>query len=112
MTIILAIIFLAFILLAHELGHFFLAKLSKVKVEEFGFGFPPRIMAKKFGSTLYSLNWLPLGGFNKINEESFERQPPGRRILISRRHCGEYYFGLVFFRFGFYDRQSALSFDC
>jgi len=82
MTVALAIIFLAFILLAHELGHFFLAKLSKVEVEEFGFGFPPRIMAKKLGSTVYSLNWLPLGGFNKINEENFERQPAGRRILI------------------------------
>ncbi len=82
MTIILAIIFLALILLAHELGHFLLAKLSKVEVEEFGFGFPPRIVAKKFGETTYSLNWLPLGGFNKIKEESFDRQPAGRRMLI------------------------------
>ena len=82
MTIVLAIIFLAFILLAHELGHFLLAKLSKVEVEEFGFGFPPRIMAKKIGGTTYSLNWLPLGGFNKIKEESFERQPASRRMLI------------------------------
>lgn len=82
MTIVLAIIFLAFILLAHELGHFLLAKLSKVEVEEFGFGFPPRIMAKKIGETTYSLNWLPLGGFNKIKEESFDRQPAGRRMLI------------------------------
>jgi len=82
MTIFLAIIFLSIILLSHELGHFLLAKASGVEVEEFGFGFPPKIVGKKFGNTEYSLNWLPFGGFNKINEESFDRQPVGRRALI------------------------------
>ena len=82
MTIFLAIIFISVILLLHELGHFWLAKISGVKVEEFGFGFPPRIWAKKIGETEYSFNWLPLGGFNKINEESFNRQPANRRALI------------------------------
>lgn len=82
MTIILSIIFLSIVLLAHELGHFLLAKLCKVPVEEFGFGFPPRIWAKKIGETEYSLNWLPFGGFNKINEEGFERQPVRNRALI------------------------------
>ncbi len=82
MTIFLAIIFLSIILFSHELGHFLLAKICKVPVEEFGFGFPPRIFAKKIGETEYSLNWLPFGGFNKINEEGFGRQPAGRRMLI------------------------------
>ncbi|MFA5083910.1 MAG: site-2 protease family protein [Candidatus Paceibacterota bacterium] len=82
MEILLAIIFLSIILFAHELGHFLLAKICKVPVEEFGFGFPPRIWAKKIGETEYSFNWLPFGGFNKINEESFDRQPAGRRMLI------------------------------
>lgn len=102
MTIFLAIIFLALILLAHELGHFLLAKICKVPVEEFGFGFPPRIWAKKIGETEYSLNWLPLGGFNKINEENFNLQPAGRRILIlaggiiANILLGWFFFSLVF----------------
>lgn len=82
MTIFLSIIFLSIILFSHELGHFLLAKICKVPVEEFGFGFPPRIWAKKIGETEYSLNWLPFGGFNKINGEGFESQPAGRRMLI------------------------------
>jgi regulator of sigma E protease len=82
MTIVLALIFLSIILLLHELGHFWLAKAAKVKVEEFGFGFPPRLCAKKFGDTEYSINWIPFGGFNKIKEETFETQSAGRRILI------------------------------
>ena len=82
MTIFLAIIFLSVILLFHELGHFLLAKIFKVKVEEFGFGFPPRLWAKKFGETEYSFNWIPFGGFNKINEENFNKQSARRRLLI------------------------------
>jgi len=102
MTIFLAIIFLALILLVHELGHFLLAKVCKVPVEEFGFGFPPRIWAKKIGGTEYSFNWLPLGGFNKINEESFSRQSAGRRMLIlaggifTNILLGCFFFSLVF----------------
>lgn len=102
MTIILALIFLSIILLLHELGHFLLAKAAKVKVEEFGLGFPPRIWAKKFGETEYSLNWIPFGGFNKIKEESFESQPPGRRMLIlaggilANIFLGWLFFSLVF----------------
>ncbi|MEK7574511.1 MAG: M50 family metallopeptidase [Patescibacteria group bacterium] len=102
MTIFLAIIFISIILLLHELGHFWLAKFFKVKVEEFGFGFPPRIWAKKIGETEYSFNWLPLGGFNKINEESFERQPASRRMLIlaggilTNVFLGWLFFSLVF----------------
>ena len=52
------------IILIHELGHFWAALLSKIKVDEFGLGFPPRAMklAERNG-TIYSLNWIPLGGF-------------------------------------------------
>ena len=52
------------IILIHELGHFWAALLSKIKVDEFGLGFPPRALklAERNG-TLYSLNWIPLGGF-------------------------------------------------
>ncbi|WP_420644442.1 M50 family metallopeptidase [Candidatus Leptofilum sp.] len=52
------------IILVHELGHFFAARLSNIRIEEFGFGFPPRAakLAERNG-TVYSLNWIPLGGF-------------------------------------------------
>jgi len=56
-------------ILAHELGHFFTAKLFKVRVEEFGIFMPPRIFSFKKGETVYSLNAIPLGGFNKLAGE-------------------------------------------
>jgi regulator of sigma E protease len=68
----LVIIGLSFLILAHEAAHFFAAKIFKLKVHEFGFGFPPRITAKKIGDTEYSLNWLPFGGFVRIAGERGE----------------------------------------
>ncbi len=71
MTILIFIIILAILVFVHELGHFATAKRFGMRVEEFGFGFPPR--AKKLfekNGTLYTLNWLPLGGFVKIKGES------------------------------------------
>jgi len=50
----------------HEFGHFIMAKRSGIGVEEFGFGLPPRIWGKKIGGTIYSLNWLPFGGFVRL----------------------------------------------
>lgn len=71
-VLIIALIILIFGLLVfvHELGHFVAAKRSGVEVEEFGFGFPPQIIGKKVGKTVYSLNWIPLGGFVKLKGES------------------------------------------
>ena len=66
------IIGLSFLVLIHEAGHFFVAKLFGLKVEEFGFGFPPRIGAIRRGDTEYSFNWLPFGGFVKIGGERGE----------------------------------------
>jgi regulator of sigma E protease len=66
------IIGLSLLILGHEAGHFFAAKMFGLKVDEFGFGFPPRIFAKKIGETEYSLNWLPFGGFVKISGEQGE----------------------------------------
>ena len=52
------------IILIHELGHFIAARLSGIRVEEFGIGFPPRALTLfKRGGTIYSLNWIPVGGF-------------------------------------------------
>ncbi len=69
MIIVLVIVGLSLLILVHEFGHFLAAKISGVRVEEFGLGFPPRLFGKKIGETLYSINWLPLGGFVKIYGE-------------------------------------------
>ena len=62
------------LVVAHELGHFFVAKAFGVRVDEFGVGYPPR--AKRlftWRGTLFTLNWLPFGGFVKIfGEETSE----------------------------------------
>lgn len=66
------------VVLIHELGHFTAAKLSKIRVEEFGFGLPPRMitLAEKAG-TIYSLNWIPLGGFVRPAGEDDPSVPGG-----------------------------------
>lgn len=60
------LIVLLVLVIVHELGHFVTAKLAGVTVQEFGFGYPPRIVGFNFKGTLYSLNLLPLGGFVKL----------------------------------------------
>ena len=90
-TLILFILILGLLILVHELGHFMVARRLGTKVEEFGIGFPPRLAGvyrdsngkwKKIignkevedgvNNTIYSLNWLPLGGFCKIKGEDGE----------------------------------------
>ncbi len=58
------------LVLVHEFGHFIFARRAGMKVEEFGFGFPPRIWGKKKGDTTYSINLIPFGGFVKIFGEN------------------------------------------
>lgn len=89
LTLLTFIIVLGLLVFVHELGHFFVARRSRVGVEEFGFGLPPRIFGmykdpetKKWKAvarkndlapaTIYSLNWVPLGGFVKIKGEQGE----------------------------------------
>ena len=80
---------LAVLIIVHELGHFITAKASRVKVEEFGLGFPPRLLSIKRGETRYSLNAIPLGGFVKMAGEedpkvtgSLASKGIGTRLLI------------------------------
>ncbi|MBN1494518.1 RIP metalloprotease RseP [Candidatus Peregrinibacteria bacterium] len=63
------LIIFSVIILIHEFGHFYVAKKSGIKVEEFGIGLPPRIWGKKYKGTIYSVNWIPFGGFNKLMGE-------------------------------------------
>jgi len=89
-TILIFIIILGLLIFVHELGHFIMARRAGMKVEEFGFGFPPRLFGFKKGETLYSINWIPLGGFVKILGEdgqsldkgAFGSKSAWRRFLV------------------------------
>ncbi|MCE9541263.1 site-2 protease family protein, partial [Candidatus Kaiserbacteria bacterium] len=75
MTAVLVIAILVFLIVVHELGHFVAAKLFKVRVEEFGIGYPPRALrVGKWGETEYTLNWIPFGGFVRLFGEDGERE--------------------------------------
>ncbi|MEN9338360.1 MAG: hypothetical protein RI945_85 [Candidatus Parcubacteria bacterium] len=91
MTIIIFIIILLVLVLIHEAGHFLAAKISKVRVDEFAFGFPPRIFSVKKGETKYSFNALPIGGYVKIfgedglkedNQKEYKRNFVSKHPLI------------------------------
>jgi len=92
MDILIFIIALSILVLVHEFGHFFAAKITGVRVEEFGLGLPPKIISKKFWGTVWSLNWLPIGGFCKLygedpsslikTKDSFMDKNPWQKGLI------------------------------
>ena len=90
-TIIFFILLLAALILVHEWGHFFTARKFGVKVEEFAFGFPPRLASFVRNGTRYVFNLLPLGGYVKIygesgehvnSRESFSSRPIWQRLAI------------------------------
>jgi len=69
---------IAVLIILHEVGHFVVSKLLKVEVEEFGIGFPPRLMKLfEIGGTKFTLNWLPLGGFVRPKGENDPTIPGG-----------------------------------
>jgi len=72
MTLLLFLLVLTVLVLSHEMGHFLMARRAGIRVEEFGFGYPPRAWGKKIKGTLYSINWLPLGGFVRLYGEDLE----------------------------------------
>jgi regulator of sigma E protease len=65
------IVLIAVMVVVHEFGHFAVAKLCKVRVEAFSFGFGPRLFGFKYGDTDYKVCLLPLGGFVKMAGENF-----------------------------------------
>lgn len=90
LTFVVPLLILSVLMLAHELGHFVTAKLSKIRVDEFGFGFPPRLFRfAKHGDTEYTLNAIPFGAFVKMAgeneadvENGFTDKPKRTRLLV------------------------------
>lgn len=84
LTIVVFVGLLLLLVLAHEWGHFVVAKKAGCEVEEFGFGFPPRLASVNWRGTLYSLNLFPIGGFVKIAGENMDEQVPGPDSFASK----------------------------
>src|SRR3990167_1203395 len=90
LTLIVFLLILSVLFTVHELGHFLMAKKFGIFVEEFGFGLPPRMFGIKRGETLYSVNWLPIGGFVKLYGEEGDiagaknRNIPKNRAFYAR----------------------------
>lgn len=107
MSLIFFLLVLSVLVLIHEAGHYFTARLFGVKADEFGYGFPPRLIGfvkdrgrwkrigrkdkTKYHNTIWSINWLPLGGFVRIKGEqpgeeegsdSFHNKPIWQRTII------------------------------
>jgi len=101
-SLLIFILSLSLLIIAHELGHFWAARRKGILVEEFGLGYPPRIWGKKIGETIYSLNWLPLGGFvrilgelefgekipAKLKKRSLSSQSVGTRLAVTLAGVG------------------------
>jgi regulator of sigma E protease len=90
-SFLLFIFILGLLVFVHELGHFLAAKKLGVGVEEFGFGYPPRLRQTKIGETTYSINIIPFGGFVKMigvddflskDKRAFTNKPPWSQAAI------------------------------
>jgi regulator of sigma E protease len=84
MPALLAIAVLVVLVLVHELGHFSVAKLFGIRVDQFNIGFPPRLIKIQKGETLYSFNLLLLGGYVQIHGEDSTETTGDPRALSSK----------------------------
>lgn len=91
MSALIFIVILSVLVIIHELGHYFVAKWNKVQVNEFGLGYPPRALKLfTWANTLFSLNWVPFGGFVKLEgedgaeENAKEKRQPGMFAFYER----------------------------
>ncbi|MGZ4122948.1 MAG: M50 family metallopeptidase, partial [Tumebacillaceae bacterium] len=92
MNIVMALLALGFLVFIHELGHYWAARASGIRVEEFAIGFGPPILKYKRNGIAYRLNWVPLGGYVRMLGEdnpeaasapdNFNNRPIGARILV------------------------------
>jgi len=88
MSIVIFLIILLILVLVHESGHFFTAKKFGIRVDEFGFGFPPKLFGYRYRETEYTFNLLPLGGFVKIFGENPDNEntngPDRERSFVNK----------------------------
>ncbi len=87
MTALIFIAVLFVLILVHEWGHYITAKKTGMRVDEFGIGFPPKLVSTKKGETEYSLNALPIGGFVRIYGEDptqVDTDPDAHRAFSAR----------------------------
>lgn len=93
MNIIIFLVILFVLVVSHEFGHFIVAKKTGMRVDEFSFGFPPKLFGVKKGETSYNFNLLPLGGYVKIygengdvndidRDRSFVNKPKYKQALV------------------------------
>ncbi len=84
-TVLIVIAILVLLIVTHELGHFVAAKIFKVRVDEFGIGYPPRaFLLAKINDTEYTINWLPFGGFVRLFGEDDNENGRGSFVRASR----------------------------
>lgn len=88
MNIIIFLVILLVLVVSHEFGHFIVAKKSGIRVDEFSFGFPPKLFGKKIGETTYNFNALPFGGYVKIFGENPDDEslngPDSKRSFVNK----------------------------
>ncbi len=118
--LIIFIVVLNSVVIVHELGHFFFAKKTGVRVEEFGIGFPPKLWKKAKNGTEYFIGLIPFGGLNKIygmdeisdekdeDPHSYEGKGPLAKSLIC---LGGVFMNLVFAAILFYILIASSSFQ-
>jgi regulator of sigma E protease len=85
-TILATVIVLGILIFVHEIGHFLVAKLCRVRVEAFSLGFPPKLLSKKIGDTEYRLSFIPLGGYVKLLGENPKDEIPPELVPYSFLH--------------------------
>jgi len=109
LTIVSFIVVLSILVFVHELGHFLAAKWGGVKVDEFGMGYPPRIVGVRRGETLYSINAIPFGGFTKMAGEDDPNAARGlasqskkkRLLILAAGSIMNLLLAIIFFAFSF-----------
>jgi regulator of sigma E protease len=108
------IVILSFLVIIHELGHFFAARWAKIKIDEFGLGYPPKALKLfEYKGTPFTLNWIPFGGFVKMEGEDGpveQKKSPGsgpfpfntrsafqRLVVILAGVTANFVFGIIAF---------------
>lgn len=91
LTIALGLLGLGVVVLFHELGHFVMARLVGVEVEEFSLGWGPRLFSKKLGSTAYTISALPVGGYCRMKGEDSYRKAIEQGMEEFPREAGTYF---------------------